>query len=184
MTHDLGLAIEKVSHTRQLQQDVPTILISTDASFAPGGGKSRTGVVVLLDDMVVHWMTGRQTRTSCSTCEAELLASKTGLQVGLNIRDVVAEATGQKVKVTMEGDNSAAIRTLQSEVTSWRTRHFAIDATWIRDIMKTEDINISHRPGKELIADGMTKLLHRVQLGDFRKNMALRDRFDQEDEQV
>ena len=82
----------------------------------------------------------------------------------------------------MEGDNYAAIRTLQSEVTSWRTRHFAIDATWIRDLMKAEDINIIHRPGKELIADGMTKLLHKVQLGDFRKNMALRDRSEEESE--
>ena len=176
MTHNLGLAIETVSHTKQLQQDKPTILISTDASFAPGGGKSRTGVVVLLDDMIVHWMTGRQTRTSCSTCEAELLASKTGLQVGLNIRDIVTEATGQTVKVMIEGDNAAAIRTLQTEVTSWRTRHFAIDATWIRDMINAEDIKVSHRPGKELIADGMTKLLQKVQLSEFRKQMSLRDR--------
>ena len=111
-----------------------------------------------------------------STCEAEILAHRTGVQLGLCIRDLVREATGGKVQIKMEGDNAGAVRSLQHECTTWRTRHYAGDASWIRDKLEEEEIDLHHRPGKELIADGLTKILPRQLLEQFRRRVAMESR--------
>ena len=51
-----------------------------DASFAPGGGRSRSGILVLLVDQVTNraslllWQSRRQTLTALSAPEAEVVA--------------------------------------------------------------------------------------------------------------
>ena len=179
MTADLGMVLEKTHEERLARHaigDAPQVMIASDASFAPGGGKSRTGVVVMVNDIVVHWLTGRQDRTALSTCESEILAHRTGLQVGLSIRDLVREATEEKVEVNMEGDNAGALRSVKTEVTTWRTRHYAGDASWIREKLQEEMVDLAHRAGKELIADGLTKILPRELLEQFRRRAALKSR--------
>ena len=179
MTADVGMILEQtceVRDTRYVCGEAPQVLVATDASFAPGGGRSRTGIIVMVNDIIVHWMTGRQDRTALSTCEAELLAHRKGLQVGLNIRDLVREATGQVVQMKMEGDNAGAVRSVKTEVTSWKTRHYAIDASWIRERLQEESVDLQHRPGKSLIADGLTKVLPRELLEQFRGRAVLRNR--------
>ena len=101
-----------------------TLLIATDASLGPGGGRSRSGVVVLLNGVPVHWASTRQSMTALSSCEAEVIAHVAGLKLGLAIRDMVEEASESKCQLEMIGDNMAAIATLTNEVTSWRTRHY------------------------------------------------------------
>ena len=179
MTPDLGMVIEKTNEKRLTRHEagsVPQVLIASDASYAPGGGKSRTGVIIMVNDIVVHWTTKRQDRTALSTCEAEIFAHRTGVQLGLCLRDLVKEATGEMVDLKMEGDNAGAVRSVQTEITAWRTRHYAGDASWIRDQLEKEDIKLEHRPGKELIADGLTKILPRELLEQFRSRTALRSR--------
>ena len=179
MTADLGMIIEE-THERRLTRhelgDTPEVLIASDASFAPGGGKSRTGVIIMVNGKIVHWTTCRQDRTALSTCEAEILAHRTGVQLGLCIRDLIQEATGGKVQIKMEGDNAGAVRSVQHELTTWRTRHYAGDASWIRDKLEEEEIDLHHRPGKELIADGLTKILPRQLLEQFRRRAAMESR--------
>ena len=57
-----------------------------------------------------------------------------------------------------------------------RTRHYAGDASWIRDKLEQEQIDLYHRPGKELIADGLTKILPRELLEQFRRRAAIQSR--------
>eukprot|EP00975_Prorocentrum_lima_P037570 7901825-Prorocentrum_lima.AAC.1 len=61
------------------------IEISADASFAPGGERSITGVVavVRLFGVVVHW--------ALSSCEAELISAVTGVKEGLGVRQLLKE---------------------------------------------------------------------------------------------
>ena len=42
------------------------------------------------------------------------------------------------------------------------------DASWIRDKLEEESIQLNHRPGEEMIADDLTKVLPREQLEQFR----------------
>eukprot|EP00975_Prorocentrum_lima_P024705 5191446-Prorocentrum_lima.AAC.1 len=50
------------------EQDM--IEISADASFTSGGERSRTGVVVKVYGVIVHWVSVKQTLTTLSSCEA------------------------------------------------------------------------------------------------------------------
>eukprot|EP00975_Prorocentrum_lima_P070636 12933225-Prorocentrum_lima.AAC.1 len=72
----LGMCMEALP-----EQDM--IEISADAGFAPGGERSRTGVVVKVVAVIVHWASVKQTLTTLSSCEAELVAAVTGVKLGL-----------------------------------------------------------------------------------------------------
>eukprot|EP00975_Prorocentrum_lima_P046212 9665303-Prorocentrum_lima.AAC.1 len=61
------------------EQDM--IEISAYASFAPGGERSRTGVVVKVFGVIVHWASVRQSLTALSSCETELVAAVTGVKL-------------------------------------------------------------------------------------------------------
>ena len=179
MTTDHGMAIEptrEVRYDKRKVGDRPEVLVATDASFAPGGSKSRTGIIVMVNNIIVHWMTGRQDRTALSTCEAEIMAHRTGVQIGLVLRDLVKEATQEEVMMKLEGDNTGALRSVVTEITAWRTKHYAGDAAWVREKLEEEGITVHHRPGKALIADGLTKVLPREVIEQFRERAAFLSR--------
>ena len=70
------------------------IRILADASFAPGGDRSRTGVVIKVLDATVHWCSTKQSLASTSAHEAELNGLTTGTQLGINIRKHSPRAPG------------------------------------------------------------------------------------------
>eukprot|EP00975_Prorocentrum_lima_P071006 12935227-Prorocentrum_lima.AAC.1 len=99
--------------------------MSANASFAPGGERSRTGVVVKLFGVVVHWGSGRQSLPALSSCEAELVAPATGVKLGLGVRQLLKELLDPRVTSVTEmcesrvgipvrllQDNDSCIRTL------------------------------------------------------------------------
>ena len=64
-----------------------------DASFAPGGGRSRTGILVLLVDQKTNrasallWQSRRQTLTALSAPEAEVVALSEALMPAIIIHE-------------------------------------------------------------------------------------------------
>ena len=140
------------------------IRISADASFAPGGDRSRTGVVIKVQDAIVHWSSTKQSLASTSAHEAELNGVVTGTKLGIGIRSIAAELLEVNQTMKLDQDNMATIRTITHEVTSWRTRHYALRAAWIRDIIKDERIRVEHEKGVEICADPLTKVLGKVKL--------------------
>ena len=70
-------------------------------------------------------------------------------------------------------DNEACIQTLTTEVSSWRTRHYAFRASWIRDMIGQEEIHVTYQPGVSHIADGLTKILCKVKLEEARERLLL-----------
>eukprot|EP00975_Prorocentrum_lima_P070590 12932928-Prorocentrum_lima.AAC.1 len=68
-----------------------SIDISTGASFAPGGERSRTGMEVKLCGVVVHSACLKQSRTALRSCEADLVAAVTGVKLGLGVRQLPKE---------------------------------------------------------------------------------------------
>ena len=72
------------------------LLVSTDASHSPGGSVSRTGVVIELNGIIVHWVSHRQSMTTLSSCESETIAHATGFKMMVGIRYLLEEATGKR----------------------------------------------------------------------------------------
>ena len=100
-------------------------------------------------------------------------ASKVGLMLGLTIRRLVTAMTGKEIETRLVGDNLATIRGIQTEITNWKTRHYAVTASWIRDQTNHEKIDVSHRSGKELVSDALTKILGRTELTRARERLGL-----------
>ncbi len=170
------------------QNDHEAIEISADASFSPGGDRSRTGVVVRLFGTIVHWASVKQSLTTLSSCEAELVAAVTGIKLGMGVRQLLRELLDPLVTTVTEEDqsaidtpvvllqdNEACIRTLTTEVTSWRTRHYALRAAWIRDVIMQEGVVVKYQPGKDILADGLTKVLPKEKLKESRAKLLLQD---------
>ena len=122
---------------------------------------------------MLHWHSGKQGLTAMSTCESEIEAAHVGMKIGMAIKALVEEAICGKVKTVLIGDNQAAIRKLQTEITNWRTRHFAIRAGWLRDHPKESGIEIEHRKGTLLVSDALTKVLDKIKLSEARLRLGL-----------
>ncbi len=69
-------------------------------------------------------------------------------------------------------DWTSAIIT-KSEVTSWRNRHYAMKAAWIRDVLNEEVIELNYQPGVTLVADALTKVLEKGKLYVARQRLHL-----------
>ena len=149
------------------------LLVSTDASHSPGGGVSRTGVVIHVNGIVVHWASHRQSMMTLSSCESEIVAHVTGFKLMIGIRDLIEEATKSTMKITLEGDNMAAIHSLTNVVTSWRNMHYAKRAAWLRDEITNSSAILRHRRGTDLVSDGLTKVLPREKLAVVRDRLGI-----------
>ena len=44
------------------------------------------------------------------------------------------------------------IHTILHEVTSWRSRHYAVRAAWARGTVKEDGVNLKQVPGSEIVA--------------------------------
>ena len=154
------------------------VTVFTDASFAPGGDRSRSGVAIMWKGGTVHWYAKIQPLATLSAPESELGASVPGIKFRIGIKeltDQLAPEKDQEEGFDMMGDNTATVITITKEITSWRSRHYAYQAGWARDQVACQPIRVSHLPGIELPADRLTKVLQGVALKKTRIQLALRN---------
>ncbi|CAE7300743.1 RE1 [Symbiodinium sp. CCMP2592] len=153
-----------------------TLLGSSDASFSPGGGRSRSGSVILFGGNAIGWKSCRQSLTAYSTCEAECEAMATCTGFLTDTAALLQELTNRPIEMRMENDNSSAVCLLtraRFTVQGWRTRHYAIRAAWTRDQHEHHAVSLQHVPGKELVSDMLTKSLNRAKLEQHAEKIGL-----------
>ena len=144
-----------------------TLKTSSDASWAPGGSRSRTGITVHWGTHLIAWRSQRQTLTAYSPAEAELDALGSSLQLGCKIQNMIESIVGRKLEHHLQGDNMASIQQLLDPgyfVDDQRTRHFALRCAYVRDHLSASDTCLDHCPGLELPADALTKILASTKL--------------------
>ena len=100
--------------------------IAEDTHWAPGGDRSRTGVVILVLGAMVHWMSQKQSGTALAVHEAELNGAVTGTMVGILVRNIVEELCDMPSTLKLDQDTKATITTRLHGVTYWRSRHYAM----------------------------------------------------------
>ena len=149
--------------------------LESDASFGSGGSRSRSGHVIRWANNVLMYRSARQTLTAHSTCEAETGAMADAIADMLKMAVFVGQV-GEISALKAEGDNAASLATLAKarfQETLWRTRHFALRASWVRDMLREHGIDLQHKAGEELSADLLTKTLARVKLEQFRRQVSV-----------
>ena len=100
----------------------------------------------------------KQTGTALAVHEDELDSAVTGVKVGISIRNIVEELREESSSLKIDQDSMATITTILHEVTSWRSRHYALRAAGIRDLVDKEKITVEHVRGVEIVAGPLTKV--------------------------
>ena len=145
--------------------------------FAVNGDRSRTGIRIYWKGNPSFWHSSNQSMAVLSTARAEMGATVPGLKYGIAIHDVLMylepDKTDANKQIHIRGDNLATVTTLLHQVTSWRTRHYAVKAAWARDIIKAMYNGVKHTPGEFLVADVMTKILKGERMKELPKQLGL-----------
>ena len=165
-TPNRGLVYEACKRDRGPDDNLPIIrhpeLIEAyaDISFAPQGGRSCQGIIIMYAGGVVQWEASRQPFCAMSTAESELLGYCETLQVVQALESLLVVLDGSDTfEKLLCGDNSSAIAILTKPDGPWRTRHLRLRSHVLKEkLMDSKgDWKIRHQRGTELIADFLTK---------------------------
>ena len=160
-----------------------------DASFAPGGGRSRSGILVLLVDQKTNrasallWQSRRQTLTAMSAPEAEVVALSEALMPAIIIhescRNIGLEVgPSPDVLFVVKTDSQVTLTQLRNESVTTRSRPFANKFNYARDMcygttVHPASVKAVFEPGKSQKADGLTKVLSGALMKSFVSDLGL-----------
>ena len=140
------------------QSDGSGLVAYCDASFAPEGGRSHSGWIVLLHDCVIAWRSGRQSTVTLSTAEAELMAMSEAV-LALQSSDSMMKDMfpgGQQLQLYSDSTSALAIANGSG---SWRTRHLRLRSAWVAELISNKAMTVHRCIGEVQPADLLTKAL-------------------------
>eukprot|EP00439_Symbiodinium_sp_Y106_P073042 s832_g13.t1 len=136
LVYKLGLRMLQYLHgTLEYQlvleavQGDPLLQCFTDASFAPFGSRSYSGIAIKFQGCLVMWRATKQS-----------LVSGTSLTIDLLV------------------DNTSALQLLQGRGAN-RTRHLRIRSNFVKERVEAREVSLHHIPGERQEADLFTKVL-------------------------
>ena len=160
--------------------------VYVDASFASGGGRSRSGLAMYLvnptngKESVIQWASRRQTSMATSAPEAEVSAMAEGFAASIFLFDTLSEiglvsGSGPSSIMSMKTDSAVALKQLGTQSVTVRTRTAAQKLNYLRELIyddpQIEPIYIS---GDSQRADGLTKILSGSALRECQEGLNLK----------
>lgn len=122
--------------------------------------RSTSGELYLMAGGLVAWGAHQERTVALSTAEAEYMAGARGARQLEWIYSFMSELNlAQPRPAILRCDNQAAIALAQSSKGHSRVKHIDIRHHYIRERVEDGDLEITHIPGSENIADIMTKPL-------------------------
>ena len=134
---------------------------SDHAGDRESGTTSRTGVMLLLNGMPVHWRSNKQPTTSLSSAEAEIYALAEAVK-DVKYRYWVAEEMGDRMNWPAEilVDNAAGIAFQQSINSSTKLKGMIqLRDTWVQEMKDSKYIKAVKVSTETNVADLLTKCL-------------------------
>ena len=141
-----------------------------DASFGKANidnGKSTSGHAFFLAGAAVAWSSKLQTVVALSTAEAEYLALHSAVREALFLRNLLAEIGLPQDAVVIFEDNQPAIKIATNPMTTQRTKHVALPYHFVRHHVKDGAVTIQYKPTEDMVADCLTKALHKDGVAKF-----------------
>ena len=136
--------------------DDPMMVVYSDASYAPGGGRSFGSTMAQICGMPVAWRASKQPIITLSVAEAELYEGCSAVQLGLGVSALLSELMLEPV-MHLRIDNAAAQGLASESPGTWKTRHLRIRARFLRQEVAAQRLVISHVSGDLQKADLGTK---------------------------
>ena len=156
--NDLGLWMPKFENPAD---DVPPFESFSDASFAPTGNASQSGIILMWAGVPILWKSSRQTMIAQSTAESELIALASSLNISQGFSNVLHSVNVFIPPIKLLCDNKAAI-TNSEEGSSWRSRHYLIRAAALREARIKGLCHVHFVCSADQLADFLTKYLPAV----------------------
>ena len=130
-----------------------------DADYANGkDSKLISDVITFHHGNAIDWCSRAQQNVAASTCEAEVLAIKKGMQNAVYYRTLLCELTDTENldPVDMFNDNQSAFKTIEGGGSFAANRHYITRINYIRDYVGEGHADLDYLPTKEMLADALT----------------------------
>ena len=139
-----------------------TVRCYTDASFQTDrdDSKSQSGYVFILNGGAVDWKSSKQSTVAQSTTESEYIAASKAAQEAMWLRKFIAElgvVPSIEQPTEMHCDNAGALVLARDPVTKGNSRHILRKFHYIREVVKSKDIDIRKVHTDQNLADPFTK---------------------------
>jgi hypothetical protein len=139
-----------------------SIKLYVDSSFhTHADAKSHSGACLSLGNGFVCWKSSKQSLTTKSSTESELVAASDQSALLFHMEKFL-KSQGHHIKEKIiYQDNVSTIRLLTyAHSSSQRTSHIDAKYFFLREHIESNDIVVTHMPTKLMVADILTKTLH------------------------
>ena len=136
-----------------------TLVGFCDASFAPTAQRSTQSTMTFVNGALIAWSSTRQSHTTLSTAEAELVGITSMFGELQALEPLVTEILGSSPAIQMHSDSQAAIAICTTLSSNWRTRHLRLRASYIKEMLESGRYGLHHVSGASMKADIGTKPL-------------------------
>ena len=126
--------------------------------------RSTTGNLVYMGKNLIMWKSTKQHTVALSSTEAEYLGITDTMKDLLWLKNLLVEIQyiTEDQSLRLLGDNAGSLDLARNQVTLSRSKHIDIRHHFIRQHVENGDVKIVHIPGKENIADVLTKGLGKI----------------------
>ena len=124
--------------------------------------RSYTGYALVFSGGPVTWDLRKQPTALLSTTEAEYMALSDSAKEAIYLQRILLELGQDNVKVTtICNDNVGAQKLAMNPIFHGRTKHIALRHHYIREVVKSGQVQLSHIASQEMPADFLSKALTR-----------------------
>jgi len=123
--------------------------------------RSVTGILLLVNNTPLIWYTKRQKTVESSTYGSELVASRIGVDMVVEVRYKL-RMLGMLLEATslMVGGNMSVVLNTTIPSSMLKKKHNAVAYHRVREMIASKTVNFAHIPSTENIADVLTKPLN------------------------
>lgn len=148
----------------------------SDADWAGDldGRRSRTGLVVMINNWPIVWSAKLQVSVALSSTEAEYVALSATAKEVVTCRHLLAELGFLQEKATIiYEDNASCVAIAEGQKRHPGVKHIEIRYHFIKDCVKHGDVTLKRKTTEDMVADIFTKNLPTLLFNRHRKSLRL-----------
>ncbi len=179
-TSSYGLVFRKASGAKEIwgsaTTNAPTLHAYADSDFAgcKDSRRSTAGFVFINSGAAISWYSKLQPDTAWSTAEAEYHAAGEVVKEAKWLKHLAIDmGTDSGRPISIMGDNQAALKILNNDTASRRTKYFDVCYHASRQEVIRGVVKFSYVSTEDMVADIFTKPLERIKVEKFRAAMGV-----------
>lgn len=154
------------------EEEVFSFRAYSDANFAENieDRKSNSGILCMMNGAPISWSSRKQGVVATSTTEAEFYAIAEAAKEMMWLHQLLKELNVIiELPIIISSDNQSAIKMLENEKFSQRTKHIDVQYHFLRDLIQNKTVKLSFVPTEINAADLLTKPLAGAKIKSLRK---------------